>query len=145
MTFRWTEHQRCIAEVVLRHRQEEGSGYNLNAVQQELPGVSSGTISKVAKALRDNGWAIPAKGEEKEKPPKEREGGKLAVVVAKQPAPVVFVLGEHRIELETEAIYESYLLYQDIKQRYALNDSFSNVLRDGVALMWQILVGEKGK
>ena len=51
MARRWTDYQRGVAEVVLRHRTEEGSGYDLNGVQQELPDVSKGIISDVAKAL----------------------------------------------------------------------------------------------
>lgn len=78
----------------------------------------------------------------REKPPKEREGGKLATFVTKQCAPVVFVLGEQRIELEPEAIYGSYLLHEDIKLRCSLNDNFSNVLRDGAGLLWRILASE---
>lgn len=78
----------------------------------------------------------------KEKPPKEREGGKLATFVAKQPAPVVFVLGEQRIELEPEALYESYLLYQDMKVRCGLDSTFSSVLRDGMGLLWRVIASE---
>jgi len=66
MSIRWTHQQRQIAEVILRHRTEEGSGYDLNAIQQELPNVSKGMISGVAKALREAGWNIPTKGQKPE-------------------------------------------------------------------------------
>ena len=70
------------------------------------------------------------------------EGGKLATILARQPAPVVFTIGEQRIELDPEALYESHLLYEDIKVHCGLKDSFSDAIRDGVSLLWQLLVSE---
>ena len=109
------------------------AGETVNEVANRFP-VSRRTVERYAKQLEEG------KLEQKEKPSREREGGKLATVTAKQPAPVVFVLGERKIELDPEALYESYLLYEDIKLRCLLTDSFSNVLRDGIALLWQLLV-----
>lgn len=110
-----------------------------NVIKSLAKAQSLGLISKQEKAGKHT----------KGKPLGQREGGKFATVAAIQPAPVVFFLGEHRIELEPEAIYESYLLYQDIKLRCGINEGFSDTLRDGMGLLWRILAGEpvmkKGK
>ena len=109
------------------------AGDSVEEVTKRFP-VSRRTVERHAKQLKEG------KLEEKEKPSKEKQGGKLVTVTARQPAPVVFVLGERKIELDPEALYESYLLYEDIKAKCSLTDSFSDVLRDGVALLWQLLV-----
>ena len=140
MAKKWTDYQRQIAEVILRHRADTPTGYSYKAVKEELPTTSSGKISEIAKALRENNWVIPPK--DGQKTPKEKEGGKLATVTARQPAPVVFMLGKQEIELDTECIYESYLLFLDLKSRVPLKSDFSSVIRDGVGLLWQILASQ---
>lgn len=76
-------------------------------------------------------------------------GGTFAAVVSLKPAPVIFELGEQRIPLDPQLFYESYILYEDLKVKANLSDGFSSVVRDGVALLWQLLVPkpaiEKGK
>ena len=72
----------------------------------------------------------------------ETQGGSFATITSKQPAPIIFTLLDHRIELEPDGLYESYLLYLDLKQRCQLSDSFTDVLRDGVGLAWQILASK---
>lgn len=140
MAINWTDYQKRIAETVLQHRADTKAGYDFKAVKEELGEVSQGKISEVAKALRENNWTIPVK--DSEKVPQAKEGGKLVTVAAKQPAPVVFMLGKEEIELDPAALYESYLLYQDIKVRCNLQDGFSSVIRDGVGLLWRVLVSE---
>lgn len=135
MAIRWTDYQRGVAEVVLRHRTEEGSGYDLNGVQQELPDVSKGIISEVAKALRENSWAIPAK---EEKPPGKRPP--LADFKTRKTAPVLFDIGEETIELSPSDLYDSYQLYRDLMSKGIIEeDRFSAVLKDGMGLIWRVL------
>ena len=136
----WTDYQRRVAEVILRHRADTPNGYSYKAVKEELPSIPQGKISEIAKLLRENNWVIPPK--DGQKPPKEKEGGKLATVTARQPAPVVFMLGKQEIELDAECIYESYLLFLDLKSRVPLKSDFSSVIRDGVGLLWQILASQ---
>ena len=109
-----------------------------------LVNINTGEIlATTVKEAHLKGIDIPVKVEkQEEKVLKSTEGGKLATVVAKQPAPVIFVLGDQRIELEPEALYESYLLYQDMKVRCGLDSTFSGVMRDGVALLWRVIASE---
>ena len=141
MATKWTDQQRQIAKVVLGHRREEGSGYDFSAVQQELPNVSKGRISEVAKALRENGWAIPAGTPAKEKKQSSGPGKRVLInITSRKPAPILFTIGEHDIGLDTEPLYESYLLYEDLKVRYGFTDSFSVVLKDAMAICYRLLV-----
>lgn len=135
MARRWTDYQRGVAEVILRHRTEEGSGYDLNGVQQELPDVSKGIISDVAKALRENGWAMPAK---EETPPGKR--APLADFKTRKTAPVLFDIGEETVELNPSDLYDSYQLYRDLTSKGIIEeDRFSAVLKDGMGIIWRVL------
>jgi hypothetical protein len=136
----WTDYQKRISESILKHRADTKAGYDFKTVKEELGEVSQGKISEVAKALRENKWIIPSI--EAVNTPQAKEGGKLVTVTGKQPAPVVFFLGKEEIELEPSALYESFLLYQDMKVRCDLKDGFSSVIRDGVGLLWRVLVSE---
>lgn len=135
MSILWTDNQRELAEVILKHRTNERSGYDLKGVQADMPKASNDTISKVAKSLRETDWIIP--GKDGGHPPKE---SRLVAVTARQPAPIIFTIGKQDIELEAEALIQSYMLYEDIKAHCGLNQGFSSVLRDGVGLIWQFLV-----
>ena len=133
-------------EIIQALRDHDAAGTEpskiIDDVAKRFP-VSRRTVERYYKALKEG------KLEEKEKPSKEREGGKIATVTAKQPAPVIFVLGEHKIELEPGAIFESYLLYEDMKLKCGLDSDFSSVMRDGVGLLWRVIASEpvidKGK
>lgn len=63
----------------------------------------------------------------------------LAVVATITPAPVVLTIGQQKIDLEPQAIYESFLVYEDTKVRCGLQCSFSSFLQDGVGLLWRVL------
>jgi len=136
VSIRWTDYQRGVAEVILRHRTDEGSGYDLNAVLQELPNTSKGIISEVAKALRENGWAMPAKGE---KPPQEKRGGELATVLQPSQGAIIFTLGQHKILLNPQHLYDAYLYYQDIALRHDIDEDFSLALKDSMKYAWEKL------
>lgn len=136
MATKWTDQQRQIAEVVLRHRREGGSGYDINAVQEELPTISTGRISEVAKALRENGWVMPAK---EEIPPGKR-GAPLADFKTRKAAPVLFDIGEETIELNPSDLYDCYQLYRDLRAKGIIEeDRFSAVLLDGMGIIWRVL------
>lgn len=124
------------------HKEEMIEALRLGTSKAEIAkhyGVHISTVKRYAQELNKG------KGKEKKaKEPKEPEQQQqqLVTVGAKRPAPVIFFLGEQQIELEPEAIYESYLLYQDMKVRAGLSDGFSNVIRDGVALLWRVIASE---
>jgi hypothetical protein len=139
MPLQWNEYQKKIAEVILRHRSDAPSGYDLTGVQIDLPDVTKGKISKIATELRKNDWVIPGTGEPRQK---EVEGGKLITVTAKKPAPVVFTIGDEKIEVAPGPLYQCWLFYLDLKSRCALEDEFTNVMLDGIGLLWKILLTE---
>ncbi len=61
MALTWTDNQRKIAEIILKHRDGGASGYDLKGIREELPEeeASKSTISEIAKELRELGWKIP--------------------------------------------------------------------------------------
>ena len=141
MSIRWTDYQRGVAEVVLRHRTEEGSGYDLNAVQQELPDVSKGIISKVSKALRENGWNMP----DRDGKVPVKLGGDMATVIQPAKGAIIFTLGEHRISLNPQHLYDAYLYYEDIVLRHDLEVEFSLALKDSMKYAWERLNQSKAE
>ena len=70
----------------------------------------------------------------------ELQGGQIVTVTQGKPAAVVFSLGAEKIELEPQALYESYLLYLDLKARLDLKDGFTATLRDALAFTWRLFV-----
>lgn len=56
----WTEKQKKIAEVILKHRTDDW--YDFKPVSKKLPGIAKSSISDVAKYLKKNGWEIPGDG-----------------------------------------------------------------------------------
>jgi hypothetical protein len=66
----------------------------------------------------------------------------LAVVATITPAPVVLTIGQQKIDLDPQALYESFLVYEDTKIRCGLQCSFSSFLQDGVGLLWRVLATE---
>ncbi len=69
-------------------------------------------------------------------------GGPLAAVTTKAPAPIVFTLGGQIIEIDTQSLYESYLLYSDLKVKCGLKDPFATVLLDAMGFVWRTLAVE---
>lgn len=68
-----------------------------------------------------------------------KEGGKLAAVTNPQPAATVFTLGNQTILIDPADLYESFLLYEDLRVKIPLDQPFSSVLKDGVAILWEVL------
>lgn len=126
-------------EIILALREGTAQGINpsalITAVADRFP-VSKKTVGRYLNQLK------AGKLDQPEKPAAQAEGGKIATITARQPAPVIFSLGKHEIELEPQAIYESYLLYEDMRLRCQLTDGFSSVILDGVGLLWRILASE---
>lgn len=87
--------------------------------------------------------AAPAsapRGKPRAAAPKMNEGGKLATVLAQSPAPIIFVLNQHRIDLDPECILECFQFFTDAKVHHDLKEeSFSEFLRDGVGLLSTII------
>jgi hypothetical protein len=68
------------------------------------------------------------------------EGGQIATITVAKPAAIVFTLGNQTILLDPGDLYESFLLYEDLKVKCELTDNFSVVLKDGIGLLWEVLV-----
>ncbi len=69
-------------------------------------------------------------------------GQNLAAIVMRPPAPVLFIMGESKIDLEPQALYESYLLYEAIKVRLPRPDSFCGVIRSAMGIAWRLVASE---
>lgn len=130
----WTEKRRQIAEVILKHRKDDG--YDFKACQTELEGTAKSAISTVAKALRENDWKIP--------PPEEGDGsspqghGISSIKAAK--APVVFEIRGEKVVIIPEDLYESYFIYLDMKARAGIDNTFSDTIKAGVETLWSLSV-----
>ncbi len=148
-----TEHVKCSRQLVNKVRKALKAGDNPPIISATPPaGVANlpagDNKTPAGTPLRTALEVAKDKPPPKEKLPKgkggasgkEMEGGEMVTVVGKTPASIIFALGTSRIELEPQALYETYLLYEDIKTRCQLTDSFAYVIRDAVGLMWQILV-----
>lgn len=66
-------------------------------------------------------------------------GGEIATITVPKPAAAVFTLGNQKILIDPADLYESFMLYEDLKVRCSLEDNFSTVLKDGIGLLWEIL------
>lgn len=83
---------------------------------------------------------ILKKAEEKEKGKISGSGQRQFMdITSRKPAPVLFTIGEHDIGLDPEPLYESYLLYEDLKVRYGFTDSFSVALKDAMVICYRLL------
>lgn len=80
MALTWNDNQRKIAGIILRHRNDSESGYELQAIRTELPieDASDSVISKIAKDLKTINWQIPQQEQKShgdEKPHGDGTGG----------------------------------------------------------------------
>lgn len=79
------------------------------------------------------------------KTPPEPKPPRLAAFKSAQPAPTVFVIMGQEIKIDEVQLYESYLLYLDLKARLILKkDSFSDYLYDSAGTVWRILAARNG-
>ena len=120
-------------------------GATLEEIIKEF-GVSITTAKRWV--LEASGVAAAAEAKDTRTKP-STTGGDFAAVRSLKPAPVIFELGEQKIPLDPQELYEAYILYEDLKVKCELTDGFTSTVRDGVALLWQLLVPrpeiEKGK
>lgn len=140
MHFQPTEHRDQIIDAFK-------AGKTLEQVATEIP-VSRRTLEryfKDYKAGKFRDGAQTAGAQEtggKQTAQKETTGGKLVTFAVASPAPVVFTLGRQNIGLDAQDLYESYILYLDVKEHLQMEDSFSAFLKDGASVIWQILVNK---
>ncbi len=131
---KWTEKNRQVAEVILKHRKDDA--YDFKACYDELKDkdIAKSTISTVAKVLRENNWEIP--------PPEEGDGGSpqghgiSSIKAAK--APVVFEIRGEKVVIIPEDLYESYFIYLDMKARAGIDNTFSDTIKAGVETLWSL-------
>lgn len=107
------------------------------------------TEGKVIKSLAkaQSLGLVPVEGKAaKEKGKGESGPGKrdLFDITSRKPAPILFTVGEQNIGLDPEPLYETYLLYEDLKTRFGFSDSFSVVLKDAMVLCYRLLGPEPG-
>lgn len=133
---KWTDKQKQIAEVVLRHRTNDS--YDFKACQAELKDIAKGNISKVAKALKENSWQMPQPGKDGSKVGTEKLES-VAGLKVKNP-PVVFEVRGEKVMLSPEDLYEGYFIYLDMKTRAGIDNTFSDTLKAGVETLWSLLV-----
>ncbi len=87
------------------------------------------------------------------KPPKAKKGdpvpttpkgsSELVNVVAPKNGVVVFRLGSVEIPLNYQDLYESFILWEDMKVKAGLTDTFSVALKDAMGVAWRILVAKE--
>ena len=103
------------------------------------------TEGKVIKSLSkaQSLGLVSVKGKAEKKEEKEKTSGPgtrdLIDITSRKPAPILFTIGEHDIGLDPEPLYESYLLYEDLKTRLGLNDNFSMTLKNAMVLAYRLL------
>ena len=105
------------------------------------------------------GWMDPVTGELFPTRPTEKKATKAAAAEPKPTPqgtvpvaalssarpPILFDLGQEKIALNFQDLYEAYLLYNDMRTRGIIKqDGFSVTLRDGIALLWTVGVGQPG-
>jgi hypothetical protein len=86
----------------------------------------------------------PTKTEDKQKPvstaaPKVVGGNNpMAAVAARTPAPIVFVMGDLRIDLNPADFYDAYRYYQDIRRiDPGIDDTFSFAVKLAMKTVWE--------
>ena len=104
----WNETQRKVAELILKHRADNKSGYDLHAIKEEMSpdiAASDALISKVAGSLRANNWEIV---EEQGEPAPSGGERPYATVKSAKAAPLVFTIDDYKIKLDPIFMLKSY-------------------------------------
>jgi hypothetical protein len=79
-------------------------------------------------------------------PPKEKrekEGGSLTRISQPSNGAIVFTLGQHRISLNPQHLYDAYLYYEDIKVRHGVEEEFSEAIKVAMKYVWEQLNRQK--
>lgn len=123
------------------HRDEIIEALKAGESVDELDGrfpVSRRTIERYAKKISDGTL---------EQPPKTptTKGGELATVLQPSKGAIVFTLGEHKISLNPQHLYDAYLYYEDIAIRHDIDEEFSLAIKDSLKYVWERLNQHKGE
>lgn len=106
------------------------AGESIDGVAKRFP-VSRKTVERYAKAIKEG------KLDKLPKEPLQRKGGDLATVLQPSQGAIVFILGEHKIPLNPQHLYDAYLYYEDIALRNGIDEEFSLVIKDSVKFVWE--------
>jgi len=87
-------------------------------------GVSEKTVRRYEKQLKE---------------PAGKKGGALATVLQPSQGAIIFTLGQHKILLNPQHLYDAYLYYQDIALRHDIDEDFSLALKDSMKFAWERL------
>jgi len=87
-------------------------------------GVSEKTVRRYEKQLKE---------------PEGKKGGALATVLQPSQGAIIFTLGQHKILLNPQHLYDAYLYYQDIALRHDIDEDFSLALKDSMKFAWERL------
>jgi hypothetical protein len=132
---RWTDKQREIVDLI-----QQGKTFN----EITAMGYSNNMVSRVNRAIK-RGELPEEKSTEKSTAPtsgqQQKKGSKsLIAAVELKGAPLLLDLGQAVEPLDRGDIYDAYHLYSDLRARGILNDNFSSVIRDGVGIIWRLLI-----
>lgn len=131
MKFQTSPNKEDIIEA-LRH------GEPITEIAKRFP-ESVRTIKRYAKELREG------KQDQPPKVPPAKEGGELATVLQPIRGAIIFTLGEHKISLNPQHLYDAYLYYEDIAIRHDIDIEFSAAIKDSMKYAWERLNRHKGK
>lgn len=109
-------------------------GESIDEVAGRFP-VSRKTVERYAKQLREGTL----------KEPKGRKGGDLATVLQPSTGAIIFTLGEHKIPLNPQHLYDAYLYYEDIAVRHDIDEDFSLAIKDCLKYVWERFNQHKGE
>lgn len=105
-------------------------------------GTNNRTIKAIREAATDDEALAIAN---KEPSLKEKEGGSLSTVTQPSKGAILFTLGEHKISLDPQHLYDAYLYYEDIKTRHEIDEEFSLAIKDSMKHAWEQLNQSEAK
>lgn len=115
---------------LLKHKK----GHHIRLVNKKTGEI----LATTAQQARNKGIDLPRKSDGATPEP-GKVGGELATVLQPSKGAIVFTLGEHKISLNPQYLYDAYLYYQDIVVKEDINEEFSLVIRDCVKSAWERL------
>ncbi|GAI82953.1 unnamed protein product, partial [marine sediment metagenome] len=96
-------------------------------------------IKSLSRAQSLNLISVLHKASKKVKTAAGKAGGDLATVLQPSKGAIVFALGEHKISLNPQHLYDAYLYYEDMMLRESVDEEFSLVIKDCVKVAWERL------
>ncbi len=67
----------------------------------------------------------------------EKLGGELATILQPGRGAIIFSLGENKISLNPQHLYDAYLYYEDMALRHGLDEEFSLALKISMKYVWE--------